>query len=364
MTGSLPPAASPAPRHRFARLAARLLLAPLALGCALAQAGTGYTERFALVPRVGQGLGNVSSYANVTPALAPNDVGHELVTLPAPDKNEVNLVWTFWGHRAPAPDQWPAGPGARTVFTVTSPADITLHTRVAVLAGTWSKLHPGPVIQLKAGQPTLVELPLPPEPVAAPVERLRLNFVGSGPLPELKFLGWSVGEGPAPSAPQPAVSAGETIYTPLRNLIPLTGDGTVSEYANAKPRFEKDPQGFDFLRVPAAGAKELSLVWTYWSHRRPSADQWPAGDQARASLTLRSAADVTLQTRLFVRSSDWSAPVAGPTITLAAGQAQAVQLPLPASLPPGPIENLRISLASAQPVPELTVLYWSVGEER
>lgn len=331
------------------------------LGAALAQAQSGYSERLGLVPRVGQGLGTVSAYAGVAPVLAPNDAGHELITLPAAGKNEVNLVWTFWGHRAPAPEQWPSGAGARTVFTVSSPSDLTLHTRVAVLAGgAWSPLLPGPVLQLKAGQPTLVELPLPAEAVAAPVERLRLNFIGSGPVPELTFLGWSVGEGSAAvSAP-----AADSVYTPLLSLIPLTGDGTVSEYGGAKPRFEKDAHGFDLLRVPAAGAKELSLVWTYWSHRRPASAQWPSGEQARASLTLRSAADVTLHTRLFVRASDWSAPAAGPTITLRANQPQAIQLPLPASIPPGPIENLRISLVSPEPVPEISVSHWSVGAER
>ena len=360
MTDTLPLAAGPIPATRRLALLAGLLSFALG-GASLAGAQGDYIERLALVPRVGQGLGTVSPYANVAPVLAPNEVGHELVTLPAPERNEVNLVWTFWGHRAPSPEQWPAGPGARTVFTVTSPSDITLHTRVAVLAGSWSSLRTGPILQLKAGQPFLAELPLPLEAVSAPVERLRLNFVASVPVPELKFFGWSVGEAPAPSASAPAA---DTVYTPLRSLIPLTGDGTVSEYAGAKPRFEKDAQGFDFLRVPAAGAKELSLVWTYWSHRRLPASEWPSGDRARASLTLRSAADVTLHTRLFVRSSDWSAPVSGPTITLTAGQAQAIQLPLPAFIPPGAIENLRISLVSPQPVPELTVLYWSVGEER
>src|SRR5690606_14251044 len=132
------------------------LLVPLSVS-----AQSAYTERHPLIPRTGQGLGTVSAYAGVAPVLAPNDAGHDVITLPGSDKREINLVWTFWRHRLIPDDQWPVGPRARTIFTLRSAADTTLTLRVAVRSGEWTDLLPGPELKLQAGRPLLVEVPLP-----------------------------------------------------------------------------------------------------------------------------------------------------------------------------------------------------------
>ncbi len=79
---------------------------------------------------------------------------------------------------------------------------------------------------------------------------------------------------------------------------------------------------------------------------------------------MTAAEDVTVRTRLLVRTSDWSAPLAGPELVLKAGELQTFQLPLPASLPEGSVQTLRIVLTARQAIPALTLHYWSVGEEK
>lgn len=349
----------------------KVLLATLA--CALlaplsASAQSAYTERHPLIPRTGQGLGTVSAYAGVAPVLAPNDAGHDVITLPGSDKREINLVWTFWRHRLIPDEQWPVGPRARTIFTLRSAADTTLALRVAVRSGEWTDLLPGPELKLQAGRPMLVEVPLPAAVAPGAIENLRINFTSAAPIPELTVMEWSVGESaPAPLFGDPAfLHADDSItgtYHPARSLIPPTGDGTVSDYAGTSPVIAKDARGNDVLQIPAPGGNMANLVWTYWQHKRPDPDQWPAGPKARTSITLRADADTTLHTRLTVRTSDWSKPTAGPTIKLRANESQAFQLPLPADRPPGPVQNLRVILTAEQDVPPLTVLYWSVGSE-
>lgn len=360
----------------LASLLRRLSSTPAALACAALLGTTlpaqpDYRDSLTLVPRTGQGLGNVPAYAGLTPVLAPNGAGHESVTVPSSDLREVNVVWSFWRHRMPSPPLWPAGDHAHTVFTLRAAAATSLQPRLSVRVGeVWTDFVPGPRIDLQAGRPALVALPLPADLPQGTVETLRLNFTSTMPIPELILMEWSVGVGlPGRVANPPAAVAtslvtDEPIYTPTRSLIPLGGDGTVSDYSGTTPRLEKDAQGFDMLQVPETGGAEVNLYWSFWHHKRPAPTDWPSGPAARASLTLRSPVDLALSTRLLVRTDTWSEPLPGPEFILKAGELQTFQLPLPAILPPGSVENVRIVLTARQKIPALTVHYWSVGVEK
>lgn len=162
-----------------------------------------------------------------------------------------------------------------------------------------------------------------------------------------------------------AAADADGFYTPTRPLVPRagTGEGTLSPYGHNKPAFEKNAEGIEVVQLPAAHKTEANLLWTYWGHRRPAADQWPVDAKSRTHLTVVSAADVTLDTRLFVRADDWSAPVDGPAVKLAAGRPAEIEIPLPATLPPGAIQNLRVVFSAKPAVPALTITEWSVGEQ-
>ncbi|EIP97104.1 endoglucanase [Opitutaceae bacterium TAV1] len=334
-----------------------------------------------LLPRDGPGLGTVSAYGGVTPAFAPGEAGRDTIVVPASGKNEVNLVWTFWSHRQPTSDQWPAGQNARTTFTLQSETDATLHPRLLVRTGEWSAPVPGPPIVLKAGQPAAVELALPETLSPGPVQTLRIIFASREPVPALTVTDWSAGNtgdataapgaetaasvsasSPAPARAAAPAGAGD-VYKPLRPLFPLTGEGTVSSYGGTSPIPEKDAAGQDVLRVPETGKNEVNLVWTFYRHRQPPSAQWPSGPAARARLTLTSASAVTLRPRLLVRAAgEWTAVIPGEPVDLAAGQPATIELALPSTLPEGPVENLRIILAASRNIPELIVTEWSVGE--
>lgn len=152
-----------------------------------------YTPSLVLTPRVGQGLGTVSPYAGVATTLAPDATGTEVITLPAADKREVNLVWTFWSHRQPTSDAWPAGQAARTELTLRATSDITLSPRVGVRAIEWTKMVPAPDVVLKAGEAVTVVIPLPDSLPAGAVETIRIQFTARENIPELRVTAWSVG---------------------------------------------------------------------------------------------------------------------------------------------------------------------------
>ena len=166
-------------------------------------------------------------------------------------------------------------------------------------------------------------------------------------------------------APLSAAPANGGFYSATQVFVPRdgNGEGTVSAYGGTSPTFEKNAQGTEFVQLPATGKNEANFVWTFWGHRRPAADQWPAGPKHLANVTVTSATDVTLRSQLFVRSSDWSAPVSGPSVKLVANQPGSIEFPLPASLPTGPIEAVRVVFSAAPRVPALTINEFSVGEK-
>ncbi len=163
----------------------------------------------------------------------------------------------------------------------------------------------------------------------------------------------------------PVTGAAGGFYSPTKTFVPRDGqgEGTVSAYGGATPRFEKNSQGKEVIELPDTGKNEVSLVWTFWNHKRPPADQWPLGPKNRASLTVSSPTAVKLNTELLVRSGDWSAPVPGPIVSLSAGRPVTVEIPLPSSLPPGAIENIRVVFSAVPKVPALTLSELSIGEE-
>ncbi len=170
----------------------------------------------------------------------------------------------------------------------------------------------------------------------------------------------------APQATKPPrliAASNQGFYHAQRTLLPLAGEGTFSKYADTEPVLEKDARGRDVVRVPTPFANEVNLVWTFWRHKQPPQDQWPAGQKSRAALTLIAAEDYTFRPQLFVKTSTWSAPVQGPQLTLSAGQPTTIEIPLPPTLPPGPIENVRLVLSAGKAAPVLALTGLSVGEE-
>jgi|GEM_PF-851610 Endoglucanase len=167
-----------------------------------------------------------------------------------------------------------------------------------------------------------------------------------------------------PLSAGPAARASEEgFYSPVHTYFPRegTGEGTPSAYAGATPRVEKAPDGREILRLPSTGRNEVNLLWTFWGHHRPSADQWPSGSGTRASLTIASESAVTLQSRLYVKTGGWSEPVPGPALALSPGQPATLEIPLPSSLPPGAVEQLRVLFSASPSVPPLTITGISVG---
>lgn len=162
-----------------------------------------------------------------------------------------------------------------------------------------------------------------------------------------------------------AQSADDGFYSPDRTLVPRAGhgEGTLSPYGGANPVFEKDAQGREVIQLPATRKNEANLLWTFWGHKRPAADQWPTSTKSRASLTVVSKSATTLDTRLLIRTDDWTAPVDGPAVKLSAGQPASFEIPLPANLPPGAVQNIRVVFSASPSVPALTITDLSVGQQ-
>ncbi|OAM90461.1 glycoside hydrolase family 5 protein [Termitidicoccus mucosus] len=173
-----------------------------------------FSEQIPLVPRTGNGIGTVSTYAGITPVFKPGSDGRGIIGIPGA-RGEVNLVWTFWGHTRPEAGQWPVGHDARVSITLTAGADVTLTPRVAVNAGGWSEMDEGGPVSLIAGEPVTftVPLPSPPDP-DAPVENLRISLVGKK-IPPLVVSALSVGQEVA-VALHPVSDDTQRLENPLR----------------------------------------------------------------------------------------------------------------------------------------------------
>ena len=152
-----------------------------------------YSPQVVLTPREGQGNGTLSAYAGFTPVFEPNAAGDDAVKLPAPTVKELSLVWTFWGHTQPSANEWPTADGL-SVFTLTSTADATLRLRATYRAeGEWSPVTELPEVNVKAGEPAKVELPLAPHTSLNKIDCIRIIFNSPKTIPELSITDWSVG---------------------------------------------------------------------------------------------------------------------------------------------------------------------------
>jgi hypothetical protein len=186
------------PRSNFR---ARILTALLATAAALAaltpaaSAKAAASPAFILVPREGTGLGTVSAYGGVTTAFSADSAGIDCIDIPDTGKTEVNLVWTFWSHRQPHTDSWPAGQRARSTFSLRSETATTLTLRVGLrVAGEWTEMIPAPEISLSAGKPARVSLPLPDALPVGAVEVIRVQITSRSSIPALRVTDWSVRE--------------------------------------------------------------------------------------------------------------------------------------------------------------------------
>ena len=109
----------------------------------------------------------------------------------------------------------------------------------------------------------------------------------------------------------------------------------------------------------------MNLVWTFWSHRQPSGNSWPIGPRARSTFTLRSETAATLVFRIGLRvSGEWTEMIPAPPLTVTAGKPTPVSLSLPASIPEGSVEVIRIQITSAHSIPSLRVTDWTVGTQK
>ncbi len=183
----------------FLSLRSRLLPVLLAAAAALAALAPAASAQsrgpsLKLVPRDGSGLGTLSAYGGVTPVFAADAAGVDGINIPDTDRSEVNLVWTFWSHRRPGSDSWPAGPRARSTFTLRAEAAATLSLRVGLrVSGEWTELVPAPDLTLAAGKPAVVSLPLPDALPAGSVEVVRVQITSRSPIPSLRVTDWTVG---------------------------------------------------------------------------------------------------------------------------------------------------------------------------
>ncbi len=158
-------------------------------------------------------------------------------------------------------------------------------------------------------------------------------------------------------------AADKSGYAELVTLTPRDGAGlgTLSSYAGVTPVFEKTDAN-DTIRIPDYGVKEINLVWTFWQHKRPLADEWPFGKDARSVFTLQSPSDTTLRVRITVRADEWSPLAPSPEIQLQAGKPTRVELVLPEAAVTNPIDQLRVVFTSFEKIPELTITDWSIGK--
>lgn len=171
------------------------LLALAGLTAALA-ASAAYKPEITLTPRDGTGIGTLSSYAGITPVFEPNVTGEDAVVIPESAVKEVNLVWTFWSHTQPHPDQWPEGKDAHAAFTLASDKDTILRLRATYRAGgEWSRITELPYVDLKAGKPVQVFLPLAEYTGSDKIETIRVIINASTDVPRLTVTRWSVGNG-------------------------------------------------------------------------------------------------------------------------------------------------------------------------
>lgn len=150
---------------------------------------------YSLVPREGKGLGTLSAYGGVTTVFAPDAAGVDGIDIPNTDKPEVNLIWTFWRHKQPASDFWPAGPGARSTFTLRAETDTTLVLRIRLrVSDNWTDMTPASPVTLAAGKPVVISLPLASPVPAGSVQVIRVRITSAAPIPALRVTDWSVSE--------------------------------------------------------------------------------------------------------------------------------------------------------------------------
>lgn len=153
--------------------------------------------------------------------------------------------------------------------------------------------------------------------------------------------------------------AARAAYTHAVVLVPDAGLGMVSEYAGLTPAWDDKSAP---VAIPASTTHETNLVWTFWDHTRLDPSEWPVGRGGRLSLTLVAKATVTVRLSSFVRAGNWSAPAAGPAVTLPAGKTVTVLVPVPPA-PVEPVEVVRVLLESTEKVPALSITHWSIGED-
>lgn len=163
-----------------------------------------------------------------------------------------------------------------------------------------------------------------------------------------------------------AVAASAAPASSLRSFVLLprqdAGLGTVSSYGGVTPVFAADAAGADGINIPDTGKREVNLVWTFWSHRQPSADLWPVGPKARSVFTLRAETAIHLDFRVTVRvAGEWTELLASPSVTLAAGKPAQVSLALPDGIPHGSVEVVRVRMSAEAPLPALRVTDWTIA---
>jgi hypothetical protein len=150
---------------------------------------------YTLVPREGKGLGTLSAYGGVVTAFAPDAAGVDGIDIPNTGKKEVNLIWTFWRHKQPASEAWPAGPDVRSSFTLLSETGATLSFRVGLrVSGQWTEMIPASELTLDAGKPAVVTLALPASVPVGSVEVVRVQITSPVSIPALRVTDWSIGE--------------------------------------------------------------------------------------------------------------------------------------------------------------------------
>ena len=191
--------------HRLVPVSALALFA-LALLATPARASV-FSARVLLVPDTG--LGMASEYAGVAPKWIQAETALAVSTETASPANELNLVWTFWGHTRPAAGALPSGPAARVRLVLQAPRSLpSIRSSILVRsADTWSKPLAGPTVSLPAGRPTELLLPLPALPAGGEtLEALRVHLSADEDFSDLTVTAWALGEQEAISLQPPADS--------------------------------------------------------------------------------------------------------------------------------------------------------------
>ncbi len=192
-----------------------VLLAPLPR---LAAGDGFYAPARTLLPSAPDGM--ISDYAGVSPRWEAAADGASRLVVPAPGRNEVNLVWTYWGHTRPEAADWTAW-ADQGELRLRAGQTVTVRPSVSIkVAGDWTAFAESPSAELSAGRDNVLPLSLPPLPAAGQVEAVRLLLVADEDLPELVVSDWSVG-GTRPMAL--SVPGEET----LRTVNPVTVSGRV-----------------------------------------------------------------------------------------------------------------------------------------